>query len=192
MARTKAFNPDEALQQALDTFWRLGYEQTSLELLMEAMKLSRQSIYDTFGDKRALYFKAMALYRKQTTTALRQLFAQETSVHEAFRKLFTSMANETKAQHERGCLLMSANLSRSLDDKEMRTFLRSNQREVEGIFRNAFQNAQKRGELSPKKNPEALASFFVSTIQGMRSVARLNHSRKELEHIAQVALNALL
>lgn len=191
MARTKAFNPDEALQQALDVFWRLGYEQTSLEILMQAMQLSRQSIYDTFGDKRALYFKAMALYRKQTNGSLRQLFQQQPSVRKAFATIFHGMATETRAQHERGCLLLSANLNRSLDDKEIRAFLRANQREVERIFRKAFEVAQERGEIRADKSPTALASFFISTIQGMRALARLNHDRKELEHIAQVALQSL-
>jgi TetR/AcrR family transcriptional repressor of nem operon len=86
---------------------------------------------------------------------------------------------------------MSANLSRNLNDTEMTKFLRSNQREVEQIFTKALANAQKRGEISQEKKPAALAKFFVATIQGMRALARLNHDRKELEHISKVALSSL-
>jgi TetR/AcrR family transcriptional repressor of nem operon len=59
MARTKEFDPDKALQSAVNVFWRFGYEHTSLETLMREMGISKQSLYDTFGDKRSIYFRAM-------------------------------------------------------------------------------------------------------------------------------------
>jgi AcrR family transcriptional regulator len=123
MARTKEFDPDAALQKAVKVFWSLGYERTSLEMLMREMGISKQSLYDTFGDKRSI--------------------------------------------------------------------LRENQREVERIFRMALAKARERGEIGWGKSPAALAKFFIATIQGMRALARLNHDRKELRHIAKVALEAL-
>jgi TetR/AcrR family transcriptional repressor of nem operon len=101
------------------------------------------------------------------------------------------MITESKEQHEQGCLLMSANLSRDLGDAEMTKFLRENQREVERILTAALAKAQERGEIGSGKSPAALAKFFVATIQGMRALARLNRDRKELAHIAKVALEAL-
>jgi TetR/AcrR family transcriptional repressor of nem operon len=86
---------------------------------------------------------------------------------------------------------MNANLSRAVDDVEVKKFLRDNQKDVERIFRTAFVEAKKRGEIGPEKDPAALSKFFVATIQGMRALARLNHDRKELAHIAAVALAAL-
>ncbi|MDE3200533.1 MAG: TetR/AcrR family transcriptional regulator [Acidobacteriota bacterium] len=191
MPRAKEFDPEVALQAAVNLFWRLGYEQTSLELLMQEMKISKQSLYDTFGDKRALYFRAMHHYRKSTNDSLRVVFAADTPVREGLTKIFGSIARETKEQHQRGCLLMSANLSRNVNDAEMTKFLRANQREVERIFAAAFTRARDRGEISADKDPAALARFFVATIQGMRALARLNHDRKELEQISRVALSSL-
>jgi TetR/AcrR family transcriptional repressor of nem operon len=63
MARTKEFDKERALASAMDVFWRSGYENTSMEDLMGEMGIAKQSLYDTFGDKRALYLKAMAFYR---------------------------------------------------------------------------------------------------------------------------------
>jgi TetR/AcrR family transcriptional repressor of nem operon len=158
---------------------------------MREMGISKQSLYDTFGDKRSIYFRAMRQYRKSTNDSLRELFAGETSVRNGFAKLLEGMIAESKEQHEQGCLLMSANLSRDLGDAEMTKFLRENQREVERILAAALAKARKRGEIGPGKSPAALAKFFVATIQGMRALARLNHDRKELAHIAKVALEAL-
>lgn len=191
MARTKEFDPDVALSIAVEVFWRLGYEHTSLDTLMREMRISKQSLYDTFGDKRTIYFRAMSHYRKRTNAALRDLFEREKSVKKGFAKLFQSMIRETKAQHERGCLLMNANLSRRVDDVELKKFLRANQREVEGIFKAAFAQAKDRGEIGRDKDAAAMAKFFVATIQGMRALARLNHDRAELAHVSAVALATL-
>lgn len=191
MARRKEFDPEIALQAAMRVFWRLGYEHTSLEVLMREMAISKQSLYDTFGDKRAIYFLAMRRYRKSANDSLRRLFAKEKSVRNGFVKVFASMIAESKQQHEQGCLLMSANLSRDVNDKEIAKFLRANQREAERIFTDALTRARQRGEIAREKDPAALAKFFVATIQGMRALARLNHDRKELEHISSIALLSL-
>ena len=188
MARTKQFDPTEALAKAMSVFWRFGYENTSTDLLMREMGIAKQSLYDTFGDKRSLYMKALAYYRKETNTGLRQIFKSESSVKRGFAKLLFGLSSETKEQHERGCLLMSANLERDIGDAAIADFLRDNQAEVESIFVEALRNALANGELSKKQEPVALARFFVVTLQGMRAMARLHSDRRALRQVAKVAL----
>lgn len=59
MARPKEFNQDQALQQAIALFSRQGFAATSTDDLMHVMGISRQSMYDTSGDKRALFLEAL-------------------------------------------------------------------------------------------------------------------------------------
>jgi len=188
MARQKEFDPERALAKAMTLFWRLGYENTSLEALMKEMGIARQSLYDTFGDKRSLYLKAIAYYRDQTNNEMQRMLNEIRSVKDGFAKLLYGMAAETREQHERGCLLLSANLQRDPKDAVVRDFLRDNQTRVEAIFVQALERGQKQGELSPEDDPAALARFFVATIQGMRAMARLKSERKPLEQVARVAL----
>lgn len=188
MARTKEFDPERALAKAMDLFWRLGYENTSLDALMQEMGVARQSLYDTFGDKRALYLKAMAYYRDQTNGQMQRMLEQIPAVKDGFAKLLYGLAAETREQHERGCLLLSANLQRDTSDTEIADLLRDNQERVEAIFAQALRRAQKQNELPRKQDPKALARFFVATIQGMRAMARLKSDRKALEEVARVAL----
>ena len=188
MARPKEFDPEHALAKAMNLFWRLGYENTSMEALMKEMGIARQSLYDTFGDKRALYLKAMAHYRDQTNGQMKKMLNEISSVRDGFARLLYGLAAETREQHERGCLLLSANLQRDPKDAVVRDFLRDNQARVEAIFVQALLRAQKHGELPPKDDPAALARFFVVTIQGMRAMARLKSDRKALEQVARVAL----
>jgi len=188
MARPKEFDPERALDKAMRLFWHLGYENASLELLMREMGIARQSLYDTFGDKRALYLKALAHYRDHTNGEMQRMLDEIPSVKDGFRNLLYGLAAETREQHERGCLLLSANLQRDTKDAVVRDFLRDHQARVEAIFVGALDRAQKAGELSTKEAPAALARFFVVTIQGMRAMARVKSDRKALEQVAQVAL----
>ena len=188
MARTKEFDPDKALAKAMDVFWRLGYENTSTELLMKEMGIAKQSLYDTFGDKRSLYLKALAYYRDETNRNGRELLQSERSVRRGFAKLLFGISSETREQHERGCLLLSANLERDAGDVEIAELLRGNQAEVQAIFVEALRRGQSNDELSDSQDPVALARFFIVTIQGMRSMARLKSDRRALRQVATVAL----
>jgi TetR/AcrR family transcriptional repressor of nem operon len=188
MARPKEFDPERALAKAMQVFWRVGYRNTSIEVLMREMGIARQSLYDTFGDKRDLYLKALAYYRDQTNGEMKQMFDTSSSVRDGFAKLLYGLAGETREQHERGCLLLSANLQRDSSDAVLTNFLQNNQARVEAIFVKALRRAQKQGELARTQDPAALARFLVVTIQGMRAMARLKSDRKALEEVARVAL----
>jgi TetR/AcrR family transcriptional regulator, transcriptional repressor for nem operon len=192
MARSKEFDPERALAQAMHVFWRVGYEKTSIEVLMREMGVAKQSLYDTFGGKRDLYMKALVYYRDVTNGEMERMFARYPSVKEGFAKLLFGLARETPEQHERGCLLLSANLQRDPSDVAITDFLRDNQARVEAIFVKALRRGQKQGELSGAQDPAALGRFFVVTIQGMRAMARLKSDRKALEQVARVALATLI
>jgi TetR/AcrR family transcriptional regulator, transcriptional repressor for nem operon len=188
MARPKEFNPERALAKAMHLFWRLGYENTSTEALMKEMGIAKQSLYDTFGDKRSLYLKAMAYYRDQTNDQAQKTLSESASVRDGFAKLLFGLARETREQHERGCVLLSANMQRDMKDAVIRDLLRDNQARVEAIFLQELARAQKQKELPPHADLAGLARFFVATIQGMRAMARLKSDRKALEQVARVAL----
>ena len=189
--RPKAFDPEEALRSAVDVFWDRGYEKTSLDDLMAGMQVGRQSLYDTYGDKKTLYVSALNAYRTSTQAAMRRLFSSGHTVQECFRAILMGICNESRSDHERGCLLLSANLERNADDRDVAAVVRANQSEVETIFEEALQAAQQRGELSRDKDPAALASFLLATLQGMRQAARAASNRTALERTASIALSTL-
>jgi TetR/AcrR family transcriptional regulator, transcriptional repressor for nem operon len=175
----------------MNVFWRLGYEHTSLGALMREMGIAKQSLYDTFGDKRALYLQALRQYRDNDHARLRRLFASGQPVKDGFAKLLFGISSESREEHERGCLLLSANMERDTKDKVIAEFLLHNQLKTEAIFTEALQCAQASGEVSDKQDPVALARFFVATIQGMRAMAKLHSNRKALEQVAKLALSTL-
>jgi TetR/AcrR family transcriptional repressor of nem operon len=191
MSRPKEFDPSVALSAAMEVFWRNGYEKTSLDDLMSAMQIGRQSLYDTFGDKRELYLSALEAYRGSTQAAMRHLFTSGKPFRDCFAMLLFGIVKESPAEHEKGCLLLSANLERDLGDQRVATLVKTNQAQVEAIFADALRRAQQSGELTPQKDPRAVARFLVATIQGMRATARASSNRVGLAQVARLALSIL-
>jgi TetR/AcrR family transcriptional regulator, transcriptional repressor for nem operon len=173
----------------MNVFWRLGYEHTSLEVLMREMGIAKQSLYDTFGDKRDLYLKALTQYRDNNHAELRRLFASGQPAKEVFAKILFGISSESREEHQRGCLLLSANMERDAKDKVIAEFLMDNQRKTEMIFIKALRCAQASGGVSANQDPAALARFFVATIQGMRAMAKVDSNRNALEQVAKLALS---
>jgi TetR/AcrR family transcriptional repressor of nem operon len=65
------FDPGQALASAMSLFWRKGYEATSLQDLLKATGLSKSSLYQTFGSKRALFERSLDLYRREMVARMR-------------------------------------------------------------------------------------------------------------------------
>lgn len=191
MARTKEFDPEKSLNGAVEVFWEMGYERASLDDLMDRMGIARQSLYDTYGDKRTLYLKALERYRDKRQAALREAFGGERPVKKAFARLFEDLIEESRKQHERGCLLLNANIEVAGHDADVAALLRDDEKAIVDIFERALRRAKKRADLRGTGDPEALARFLLATLNGMRATARLNHDRKALKKIAGVALAAL-
>lgn len=191
MARTKEFNPEKSLDAAVEVFWESGYERASLDALMDKMGVARQSLYDTFGDKRALYLKALERYRDRNHAYLSEILEGDRSVKKGFARIFSDLIEESRREHERGCLLLNANVELASHDEEVAKLLRENKAAIEDIFARALRRARKRGEINAKKDPDALARYFNTTINGLRATARLDHDRKALKSVATIALAAL-
>jgi TetR/AcrR family transcriptional repressor of nem operon len=106
MARPKEFDPDQALDRAVELFWRKGYEATSIQDLVEALGINRSSLYGTFGDKHALYLAAIDRYCEDVVAPRVAELDQAASPRAAIRQLFLSLPTRaTRRRERRGCLL---------------------------------------------------------------------------------------
>src|SRR5690242_19926669 len=109
--RPRAFDPDKALDRALNVFWRKGYEGASLPDLTRAMGINRPSMYAAFGNKESLFRKAMDRYIKGPASYARQALDEPTAravVDRLFEGMLDSMANP---RNPRGCLVVQGALA---------------------------------------------------------------------------------
>lgn len=107
MARTKEFDIDKAIDQALNVFWDNGYQQASLAMLTEATGLHKGSLYGTFKSKENLFQLSLDRYMQNTANAF---LNSKKSASEYLRGFFSRKLNCSKIRRARGCLLMNSSL----------------------------------------------------------------------------------
>lgn len=195
MARSKAFDPEEALESALQLFWTKGYEQTSVQDLVDAMGINRGSLYDTFGDKHSLYCKAVDRYLdRYTLRSMRTAMAGgDYSPKEQLSLLFDRLVEEgAGVNRKRGCLLTNTITEQGQRDPEITEQAVDAIETLEEMLTVLIRKGQEIGEFTVGQDARALARFLVNTIQGMRVLTRVYGTREPLADIARVALSVLM
>lgn len=192
MARSKEFDRDEALQKAMEVFWSRGYEAASIQNLVEHMGINRQSLYDTFGDKHALFLQALDRYHEMESRKLFDLLEGSGSVKKALRQLFAGVVEASLCEGgRRGCL--TGNAMSELSGRCEATAAKTcrNMEAVEGAFYRALLRGKKDGELKGVGEPRAVARFLYSSLQGLALMAKATQDRKTLEDVVKVTLSVL-
>lgn len=187
MARPKSFNQDKALEQAMHLFWEKGFEATSIQDLVDRLGINRQSLYDTFGDKKQLFLKSLNLYRSQGKAPL---LPKDITVRQIFTHIFQDII-DMSIQDSRGCLMANSTLELASRDEDVANIACDNLETAEEDFRQILQEAQRKGELSSEKDPKALASYLFNSIQGIRVTTKASNDRARLEDIARTTLSVL-
>jgi TetR/AcrR family transcriptional regulator, transcriptional repressor for nem operon len=192
MARQKEFDRDEVLHRAMEVFWTRGYEGASLQDLVAHMRINRQSIYDTFGDKHSLFLQALDRYREIQRRSVFELLAQPGPVKKNIRKLFEMVVQRAlSAEGRRGCFVgnaMSEMAGRCRDTAE-RTC--SSVTAAEKAFQRALIRGKKQGEFIAVRDPRAVARFLFSSLQGLLLMAKARPDRETLNDIVKVTLSVL-
>jgi TetR/AcrR family transcriptional repressor of nem operon len=192
MARPKEFDRDEALHKAMEVFWSRGYKATSIQDLIKHMGINRQSLYDTFGDKHALYLLALDRYREIEGRKLFDLLERPGSVKKNLRQLFAAVVEEALGDGQRrGCFMGNATSELAGRCKETAARTCSNMTATDGAFHRALLRGKKDGELKGVREPRAVARYLYSSLQGLILMAKVTQDRKTLEDVVKVTLSVL-
>src|SRR3978361_874518 len=108
MARPREFDRDVALDRATGVFWANGYAATSTDDLLAAMKIGRQSLYNAFGDKRALYLEALGRYQPGTTAGHVARLCTPASALTGIEALLLGLIVPNDRQRALGCMGVGA------------------------------------------------------------------------------------
>lgn len=189
MSRTKEFNPEEVLERAIECFRQNGFHASSVELLTEAMGLGRGSLYASFTNKRALFKAALERYREEVVT---NIVGRLDRAQDPLAEIAAVLRAGAKADVGRqGCLMTNSATELGGEDREIAQAIAQGFLRIEEGFYRALRRAQEMGQLDRKKNPRALARFFVSLMQGLRVIARVNDDPSVLKDAVVSALQAL-
>ncbi|MFG1945919.1 TetR/AcrR family transcriptional regulator [Nonomuraea sp. NPDC048826] len=191
MARSKEFDPDAALQRALELFWERGYEATSMADLVERLGIARASLYATFGGKRELYLQTLHRYVRSRDPAVLDALSQPGPVLPAVRALIRTYAAESSGDDRRGCMVVNAAVELAPRDEAAAAFVEASWSHLETVLTSALTRARAQGELSEDKDPRALARMLLVFMQGMRVLGRTSGGAARLDDAAEQALAVL-
>ncbi len=188
----KQFDPEIALDKAMQLFWAKGYAATGLSELLETMGIGRKSLYDTFGNKRALYIKALDRYSQTIVNEIhRGLNNPDRPALDNVRAVMRDIAARNSKPMSPGCLLGVSMAQFRTDDAEMAAVLRKHMQRVERAYHKAFVKAQAEGDLNPTTNVRNLARLFMSAHQGLALIARVTETQELPRGIVDGALAVL-
>ncbi|MEU8321558.1 helix-turn-helix domain-containing protein [Nonomuraea sp. NPDC048881] len=190
MARSKEFDPEVALDRALDLFWERGYEATSMADLVERLGLARASIYGTFGGKRELYVKALERYLARRNVV--EPLAQPGPAVPAVRAFLDAYVAEILADElRRGCMVVNTAVEFASRDAELARRVTASWAELETALAAALVRARAQGEIPESKDPYALARFLLVLLQGLRVLGRADPDPRRLRDAVEQAMIAV-
>jgi TetR/AcrR family transcriptional repressor of nem operon len=191
--RPRTFDRDAVLDDALEVFWHQGYEATSVQDLVDAMGIHRASLYNTFGGKHALYLEALRRYEREWMEGLLGTLRDADDAPSAVRALLERVADEAASCPKQGsCLLTNAATERGHHDEDAAERIRANFQRIEDALCDVLERGRARGALPDAVKPRAQARSLLTTIQGLRVLARTSPLRDTLQDVVEQSMRALV
>ena len=190
MARTKAFDPDQVLQQAMLLFWREGFRQLSMDSLVQKLGVNRYSLYQTFGNKQAFFQQALVLY---TDTVFNRLLSPlqeqqgKTAIVAYFRLLQRQLQND---QASAGCMLLNASLNAGQLSEESLNLIKASLRRQEETLRKVLVQALDNKEFNHPRDPLTASRFLASQVHAM-VLLRQNAGKKRVHDVLEFMIAEL-
>lgn len=188
LGRPRAFDLDAALDRAVEVFWQKGYEGASLTDLTDAMGINRPSLYAAFGNKEALFCRALDRYASGPAAYTCEALEAPTA-YEVVRQLLAGAIRVTTGPTTpAGCMMVQSALVSGDGAGAMRQEVAA--RRANGLIRlrERLERARAEGDLPADSDPALLASYIFTVQQGMSVQAASGATREELERIAELAL----
>lgn len=191
--RPRQYDPERALANAAQVFWKHGYAATSLDDLVAATGMSRPSLYAAFGDKRDLYLKTLERYQQRSRAIGQEIIADDPPLRVFLRRFYDAALDIYLATGDeaRGCYSISTAPAQATTDPAVRDFLAASIGGTDAFISRQIVKAIERGEVPSKGSPGALAQIATATMHTIAVRARVGIARKELTAIAAAAIDLI-
>ncbi|MFZ1426680.1 MAG: TetR/AcrR family transcriptional regulator [Geminicoccaceae bacterium] len=189
MGRHREFDVEKALDAALGVFWRKGYEGASYADLTKATGVERPALYAAFGNKEALFRRALDRYHERYLDFIPEALRLPTAREVAAHILYSSADLNTRYPSHTGCLGINGAVAGSDEAEPVRQALIDVRAAGQAQLRERFERAKAAGDLPETARADALAAFVMAVSHGMAVQAKAGFSRDMLEAVAEQALS---
>jgi TetR/AcrR family transcriptional repressor of nem operon len=191
MARPREFDEGAVLDAAVQCFWARGYESTSVKDLMERTGLTAASLYNAYGDKRAMFRIALDHYI-ESSIGVRIRRCEALPPRGAIRSFFDDILRRSISDRERkGCMVVNSALELAPHDPEFREVIASALKRIESFFLACVEKGQADGTIASSRPAAGLAKHLLGVLMGVRVLARARPERSLLEGAISTALASL-
>lgn len=195
MVNIRKFDEEQVLDQILHTFWRKGYESTSLDDLVAATGVKRQSLYNAFGNKDEMFITVYERYLARTKQAMEKVGTNPNMpIVDSVRKMLEVLTAEImNPATPAGCFLANSTVEfAGREDNHITKRLEQHYKDVEDLLYKAFKYAQGNGTLGQEKDPRMLSQFIIGSITSIAVMYRLNKSPDFVKSIIDETLQVLV
>jgi TetR/AcrR family transcriptional repressor of nem operon len=191
MARPREFDEDVVLEAVVQCFWNNGYEATSIKDLVDNTGITAASLYNAFGDKRALFRIALDRYAERGVGERIRRFEKLPPL-EAIEAFFKEiLARSLSDPHHKGCLLVNSALEVAPHDPEFQETISLVLRRIEEFFLKSVRNGQAAGSITRSQSARKLAQHLLAVLMGVRVLARVRPEKSLLHGVIEPALALL-
>lgn len=187
--RPREFCLDEALAAALIVFWRRGYEGASMTELTAAMGITKPSLYAAFGNKEALFHKALDLYEREKLAYVGIALQEPTARLVAEKLLNGALELQSGTTDPRGCMAVISSVACSAESESIKADVDQRRRSSCDALIARFQQAKDKGELPAGLEADALADFLFTLMQGMSIQASSGATCQQLQQLVATSMS---
>lgn len=191
MGRPRGFDENAALEAAMRVFWEKSYEGATLSDLISAMGINKSSMYAAFGDKAALFRRAMERYREGPMRYMRDALEKPVMRDAVTDLLHGTVLFLSQPGHPRGCLSVHAALACGVDSQPIQQAMVEWRKAGQEALRKRFVKARRAGELPREISSADLARFIATVMAGLAVQAVNGATHDEMKRIADLALNSI-
>lgn len=191
MSRGKSFSPAATLERVADVFVERGYDGTSLADLESASGLGKQSLYNTFGDKKAMYLGALECATSRWA-GVQALMQSAPDGRQALQRFFDHLAQDcASGDSKRSSCIISSGLLEGIDDVQIQQRLHAKWNNTHALLQRAVARGQADGSVVNSSKPQDLADHLMTAMSGLRVTARTQPGAARLKRVVTHALSVL-
>lgn len=191
MGRHREFSTEEALDTALQLFWQNGYEGTSFSDLTAATGVAAPGLYAAFGNKEALFLKALDRYQSEYLAYFHESLEQPTVLGVVETFLREHVALITRSSNPPGCLAVNGALACSSDAEPVREALVARRAAGEKALSQRFKRAKREGVWMDPMSPDDMARYVMTVAEGLAVQAKAGARARQLNRVVDLALRSI-
>ena len=193
MARPVEFDENKVLTNAMEQFWREGYEASSVQKLLDCTGINRGTLYNSFGDKDTFFKSCVDQYSKiidkQIENSVKNLKLNPWDAISAYFE--ETVLNISNRHRSMGCLLVNS-LCESINyDKEMKKIVRGSLSSIRKAIVARLKEAQSKGKLRKGVAVEFAADVLMNTLHGVRVNSRDGKNSRQLKELIAYSIDTL-